>query len=188
MTRPVTSPDRASTLRATVTACGLGARSSLARVDNLVASFTALAAAWGIDLPPRTAATTARLIAAPQHPTYSMLHTWLAKSMSPEALARLGAHARAIVRARLGLVALRGRSSFDLIQEISEPLWPEVLAGWTGLADQQRRRLQRSTRALGVLSNLGELSPRRLAGVVSALDELPRMFADTTVSAVHAST
>jgi hypothetical protein len=45
MTRPVTPPDRASTLRATVTACGLGARSSLARVDNVVASFTALAAA-----------------------------------------------------------------------------------------------------------------------------------------------
>jgi cytochrome P450 len=124
-------------------------------------------------------ATAARLIAARQHPTYAMLHTWLVESMPPNTLARLGAHAQAIVRARLELVALRGRSNFDLIQEISEPLWPDVLAAWMGLADQQRRRLHHSSRALGVLSDLGELSPRRLAGVVSALDELRRMFTDT---------
>lgn len=179
MKRTVTSPDRAPSLRATVTACGLGARSSLARVDDVATSLTTLAAAWGIDLPPRPAATAARLIAARQHPTYAMLHTWLAESMSPNTLAYLGAYARAIVSARLKLVALRSRSCFDVIQEISEPLWPEVFAAWAGLADQQRRRLQHSSRALNVLSDPGELSPRRLAGVVSALDELRRMFADT---------
>jgi hypothetical protein len=77
------------------------------------------------------------------------------------------------------LVALCGRSCFDLVQEISEPLWPEVLAAWAGLADQQRRRLQHASRALDALSDPSELSPRRLAGVASALDETRRMFTDT---------
>ena len=175
-TTTATSPATPSSFRATVAECGLGAKS--APEDDVAASLSALAAQWAVTFPPRPAAMAARLIAPLQHPTHALLQSWLTESLSPDTEARLGALAQATVGARLELIALRGRASFDLVQEISEPLWPDLLAAWSGLADQQRRRLHHLRRTLEVLSDPGQLSPRRLASVASALDELRRMFAD----------
>jgi hypothetical protein len=161
--------------RETVAACGLGTRPAAG--SDVAGSLSALARVWGVSFPARTVATAARLIAPLQHPTHTLRQSWLAASIPPDTEARLGALAQASVGARLELIARRGRTSFDLIQEISEPLWPDVLTTWSGLADQQRRRLHHLRRTLEVLFDPGELSPRRLAGVASALDELRRIFA-----------
>jgi hypothetical protein len=176
MTPNVPWPVKPPTLRATIAACGLGHES--AREGDALSSLGALAAAWEIDLPPRPAASAARLIAPRGHSAYALFDRWLMRSMPPDATARLGALAQATVGARLELIAFRGRQEFDVVQEIAAPLWPEVLAAWGGLADQQRRRLHHLRRTLEVVRDLGQLTPRRLANLISALDELRRIFAD----------
>lgn len=176
MTPNVPWPVSPPSLRATIAACGLYSES--AREGDVLAPLGALAAMWEVDLPPRLAAVAARLIAPRRHSSYALLDSWLTRALRPDATARLGALAQATVGARLELIEERGRSRFDVIQEIVAPLWPELLAAWSGLADQQRRRLHHLCRTLEVIHDPGQLTPRRLATLISALDELRRMFAD----------
>lgn len=159
-------------------AADFSALAALERGGKAAAALDTLAAVWRVRMPARAAHDAARVIAPQEHAAHAPFRAWLECACSPDALAQLRPLAGNLVSARLALIQARGRSSFDLVQEIAQPLWPNVLAAWTGLAEQQRRRLHHLSCAISVLSDPGKLSPRRLANLVAALDELRRMFAN----------
>ncbi|MGV2290723.1 hypothetical protein AAHK20_18555 [Trinickia sp. YCB016] len=137
----------------------------------------ALAALWRIDMPPRVARDAARVFASPEDSGSLRFGAWEVRACPPKALAALQVCARSSVRNRLTLIQTRARSTFDLVEEIAQPLWPDLLAAWCGLADQQRRRLHHLGRALRLTLAPGKLSRAGVKGAIDAIDELRRIFA-----------
>ncbi|QCP53753.1 hypothetical protein FAZ95_32600 [Trinickia violacea] len=141
------------------------------------AALEALAALWHIDMPPRVARDAAHVFAPQEDGASPRFGAWEARACPPKALAALQACARSTVRNRLTLIQSRARSTFDLVEEIAQPLWPDVLAAWCGLAEQQRRRLHHLGRALRLALVPGKLSRAGVTSAIGAIDELHRIFA-----------
>ncbi len=126
-------------------------------------------------MPLRVRRDAARVL-APSDAAAAHSREWEASALTPRALAMLSATARAAVERRLALIQTRGRATFDLVQELAQPLWPDLLAGWCGLAEQQRRRLHHLSRAVRLVLAPGELSAAGVRSAIDALDELHRIF------------
>ncbi|TKC92665.1 hypothetical protein FAZ69_03085 [Trinickia terrae] len=142
------------------------------------AALQARARHWGIDVPARVWLDVARVL-APEEDSQSGHHgAWEASACSLAALAALRACARTAVQNRLTLIHSHGRSTVDLIEEIAIPLWPHVMAQWSGLAEQQSRRLQHLSRTLRAAALMPDkLSAAGVRSAVDAFDELHRIFA-----------
>jgi cytochrome P450 len=148
--------------------------------ESHFAAILALAAKWRIDMPDRVQNDIARLLAPEHHELhaeYAPLREWVDNALSRRSLAAMRAIMRVTVESRLALIKASRRSTLDLVQEVAQPLWPDVLAASSGLAEQQRRRLHHLGRTAQLLLDPGRLSPSNLASLVAAVDELHRMFA-----------
>ncbi|RKP43881.1 hypothetical protein [Trinickia fusca] len=152
------------------------ASSGSAAASDVARALDALATVWHVDLPVRAGLTAARLLAPAQHDAQQPFAVWLDQVCSPQTLAMLTMIARDNIRAQFAAMRERGRMRVDLIQEIVTPLWPDTLASWAGLPDQQRRRLRHLARMLDLLSDPARLSSRRLVALIESLDELRRLF------------
>ncbi|WP_206956482.1 hypothetical protein [Trinickia acidisoli] len=144
--------------------------------DEAVAALDTLGTAWRIEMSAPVQILLARLVCPRSHSGHEAFLAWLEQVCTESTFAALLAEARRLALARLGLIRARQRASFDIVQEVAQPLWPDVLAAWAGLGDQQRRRLHHLACVLGALAEPDQLCPRRLAGLTVALDELRRMF------------
>jgi cytochrome P450 len=147
------------------------------RTESVPAALEALAARWRIDMPPRVGRDIERVFASPEDGASRRFGAWEARACPPRALTDLQAYARSIVQNRLALSQTRAPTTFDLIEEIAQPLWPDVLAAWCGLAEQQRRRLHHLGRALQLALVPGKLTAAGVKGAIDAIDELHRIFA-----------
>jgi cytochrome P450 len=147
---------------------------------SLPATILALAAKWRIEMPNRVRDDIARLLAPEYHALHAEsapLRDWVDHALSHTSLATMRAMMRVTVESRLARIKARRRSTLDLVQEVAQPLWPDVLAAWGGLAEQQRRRLHHLGRTAQLLLDPGRLSPTNLPSLVAAVDELHRIFA-----------
>lgn len=153
----------------------------LSRAEHLenedLAALDPLGVAWRIDVSPPVKALAARLVCPRSHAMHAAFVAWLERLCSAEGIAALGEAARELASFRLAALRTRGCGTFDVVQEVARPLWPDLLAAWVGLPDHQRRRLHHLEPVLHALAEPSQLLPRRLAGLIAALDELRRMFA-----------
>lgn len=132
--------------------------------------------AWGIDVSPPLRTLATRLVCPRSHAAHESYVAWLERLCSARTVASLGCAALDLASSRLAAIRTRGRKTFDAIQEVARPLWPDLLAAWAGLPDQQRRRLHHLVPVVHAFAEPDELHPHRLAGLVTALDELRRIF------------
>ncbi|MGN6314778.1 hypothetical protein [Trinickia sp.] len=132
--------------------------------------------AWGIDVSPPLRTLTTRLVRPRSHAAHEPYVAWLERLCSARTMASLSGAARDLASSRLAAIRTRGRTTFDAVQEVARPLWPDLLAAWAGLPDQQRRRLHHLGPVVHAFAEPCELPAHRLAGLVTALDELRRIF------------